>query len=122
MRKILCVENDHITSYLLQKQIERMGYDMADKVETGEDAIVRCKDLMPDLVIMDIKLSGTIDGIEAAEKIANELHIPVLFVTGRADIQTRKRAEQLHPIDYLVKPVEMSVLQKAIENSFSQVA
>ncbi|MDI6401414.1 response regulator [Balneolaceae bacterium ANBcel3] len=122
MRNILCVENDHITSYLLEKQIERMGYKMADKVDTGEAAIERSRELKPDLVLMDIKLSGTIDGIEAAERISQELEIPVIFVTGRGDIHTRRRAEQIRPMDYLVKPVEMNVLQKVIEKTFIQVA
>lgn len=122
MRNILCVENDHITSYLLEKQIERMGYKLAGKVETGEDAIEQTRILKPDLVLMDIKLSGPIDGIEAAEQITNEFDVPVIFVTGRADSQTRKRAERVRPFEYLVKPVEMNILQKVIEKTFIQVA
>ncbi|MEX0681771.1 MAG: response regulator [Balneolales bacterium] len=122
MRNILCVENDYITSYLLQKQIERMGYNIADKVETGEDAIERARIMKPDLVLMDISLSGSIDGIQAAEKITSEFNIPVIFVTGRGDIPTRKRAERIQLMEYLVKPVEMNVLQKVIEQIFVQVA
>lgn len=122
MRNILCVENDYITSYLLQKQIERMGYYMADSVETGEEAIERARLLKPDLVLMDIKLSGNVDGIEAAETIIRELDIPVIFVTGRGDFKTRKRAQQIMPVDYLVKPVEMRLLQKVIEDTFIRVA
>ncbi len=121
MRNILCVENDYITSYLLQKQIERMGYIFAARVESGEEAIEKSQLLMPDLVLMDIKLSGTIDGIEAADYIANKLRIPVIFVTGYADTQTRKRAEKIHPVDYLVKPVEMNHLQKVIERTLTRI-
>ncbi len=122
MRNILCVENDHITSYLLQKQIERMGYTLVANVETGEEAIAKTKALKPDLVLMDITLSGTIDGIEAAKRIKKELNVPVIFVTGRGDIQTRRRAEELNAVEYLVKPVEMNYLQKIIEKTLSHVA
>lgn len=122
MRNILCVENDYITSYLLQKQIERIGFYFAGAVESGEEAIKRSQTIKPDLVLMDIKLSGFIDGIEAADYIVNKLDIPVIFITGYADLQTRKRAELVHPVNYLVKPVEMTQLQKVIEYTLTRVA
>lgn len=122
MKSILCVENDYITSFLLQKQIERMGYRLADKVESGEEAIERTQALKPDLVLMDIKLAGTMDGIDAAERISREYKIPVIFVTGHGDVGTRKRAEQIKPVDYLVKPVEMNILQEVINKTFTHVA
>ncbi len=122
MKKILCVENDHITSYLLKKQIERMGYEMTESVGTGEEAIESCRRISPDLVLMDIKLSGEIDGIEAAEQISMELKIPVIFVTARTDPGIRQRAEQIKPVEYLVKPVEMNLLQKVIHRTLNRVA
>ncbi|MDG5767409.1 response regulator [Balneolales bacterium ANBcel1] len=122
MRNIICVENDHITSYLLQKQIERMGYNLIAMVETGEEAIEKVNALKPDLVLMDIRLSGTIDGIQAAEKIKAESGVPLIFITGSGDLQTRKRAEKAEPDEYLVKPVEMNVLKKVIQRSLMEVA
>ena len=99
-----------------------MGYEPAGFVETGEDAVEQAAALQPDLVLMDIRLSGTLDGIEAAKQIAEKLQIPVIFVTGRADYNTRKRAERIRPVEYLIKPVEMNILQDVIEKTFSRVA
>ena len=99
-----------------------MGFNMAATFESGEEAVAKARTLKPDLVLMDIKLSGTIDGIEAAKKIKHELDIPVIFVTGSGDLRTRKRAAEIQPYEYLVKPVEMNVLQKVIEKSLTQVA
>ena len=71
--------------------------------------------LHPDLVLMDIRLLGNIDGIEAGDKIRSQLEIPVIYLTANADPATLQRAKLTEPSGYLIKPVEPKALQSAVE-------
>lgn len=118
MLKILCVEDDYIASYSLHERIERMGYFIVDKVESGEDALKLCVWLKPDLVLMDIRLAGEMDGIETAKKISEQEQIPIIFVTGISDVETHKRAKALNPHGFFTKPLEIGKLQDSLEQIF----
>lgn len=114
MKRILLVEDDHIISMLLEKQIRRMGYEVAGKVESGEKAIAFVKEEKPDLVLMDIELKGDIDGIETTRMLQGFSGLPVIYLTGNATEKTRKEAEATNPEGFLVKPVDMDVLKQHI--------
>ena len=113
-KKIILVEDDFIIGMLLEKQIQRMGFEVAAKVDSGEEAVTRVKEENPELVLMDIKLVGDIDGIEAMEQIRQFSDVPVIYLTGNADSNTRARAEKTGPEGYLIKPVDMKVLRQKI--------
>lgn len=113
-KKIILVEDDFIIGMLLEKQILRMGYEVAAKVDSGEEAIERVREENPELVLMDIKLVGDIDGIEAMETIREFSSVPVIYLTGNADSNTRARAEKTGPEGYLIKPVDMKILREKI--------
>ena len=119
MLKILCVEDDYIASYMLHKRIERMGYFILDKVETGEDALKLCEWLQPDLILMDIRLSGTMDGIETAQKIREQQQIPVIFITGISDVSIHRRAKAFKPHGFFTKPFDVTDLQHSIQQIFN---
>jgi two-component system, response regulator PdtaR len=121
MIDILCVENDFIASYVLEKQIERLGYRMVGKVATGEAAIEQAMELKPDLVMMDIMLDGKLDGIEAAQCLTGDFHIPVVFVTAVQDPDMRRKAMALDSVAYLSKPVQLKSLRHAVETIFPNV-
>lgn len=79
--KILIVEDEAITAMDLQNSLKSMGYDAPAIVPSGERAIKKAEELKPDLVLMDIKLKGAMDGIEAAGMIRNQPGLPVVFLT-----------------------------------------
>ncbi len=114
MKRIILVEDDFIIALLLEKQIQRMGYEVAEKIDNGEDAIAMVRENRLDLVLMDIKLVGEIDGIEAMNEIRKFSDVPVIYLTGNADENTKKRAYKTGPSDYLIKPIDMEVLKKTI--------
>lgn len=118
MKQILIVEDDLILSLLLEKQVQRMGYRVAAKVNSGEEAVAKIRESNPDLVLMDIKLVGEMDGVEAIVSVREFSDVPVLYLTGNSDELTRKRAKTTNPIAYMVKPVDMSLLKKTIREVF----
>ncbi|MEX0772619.1 MAG: response regulator [Balneolales bacterium] len=118
MKRVLIVEDDSILSFLLKKQLTRLGYEVAGRVDTGEKAINFIKELKPDFILMDIKLNGDIDGIEAIAIIKTFSEVPFLYLTGNSDHNTRFRAEKTKPVDYLIKPVDAGVLGEVLASVF----
>ena len=84
-------------------------------VSSGSAAIQKAKSTKPDLVLMDIRIKGDMDGIEAATAIRSELDIPVIYLTAHADEETLERAKQAEPLGYIVKPFQESELRAAIQ-------
>lgn len=113
----MLVEDNKIISMELKQRLEQMGYEVFDVVNTGEEAITKATELNPDLVLMDIKLKGKMDGIEAANQINSLFHIPIVYVTAYEDEDTVKRAKVTNPKGYLVKPLEEQALHSIIESS-----
>jgi DNA-binding response OmpR family regulator len=102
-RQVLVVENEQIVALDLEMFLGSMGYDVA-LATTGEGAVEAAGRLKPDVVLMDIRLDGDLDGIQAAERIRKESEIPVVFLTAYADHQTIERAARVDPSGYIVKP------------------
>lgn len=115
MKTVLIVEDECIISILIEKLVQKLGYDVVGKVETGEDAVRAALQLKPDIILMDIQLSGLIDGIQATQQIKEKNSVSVIFVTGNSDNTTRDRAMKTNPDAYLIKPVDMSTLKKHLE-------
>ncbi len=113
--KILIVEDEVLTAIVMKKKLENAGYQVAQSVTTGEDAVLTVKEMTIDIVLMDIRLAGEIDGIEAATKIQNLREIPIIFLTGYNDAETKKRANALEPLAILIKPVEMTDVVNILE-------
>jgi PAS domain S-box-containing protein/putative nucleotidyltransferase with HDIG domain len=113
-KTILIVEDENITIHLVKKYIREIGYDSISAA-TGEEAIQMVAASNPALVLMDIILSGSIDGIEAARQI-NEIHkIPVVYITSSSDNETLKRALTTNPSGYIVKPFDKKELKSVID-------
>ena len=112
---ILIVEDEAIVAADLETTIQQLGYRVVGTVATGADAIEKAESAKPDLVLMDIRLKGAMDGIEAAEQIVARLDIPVTYLTAYADPDTLGRAKLTLPYGYILKPFEEKDLQTAIE-------
>jgi PAS domain S-box-containing protein len=113
--RILIVEDDGIIARDIQQTLVRMGYPYPIVVSSGEEAVQRAMEIPPDLVLMDIKLKGPMDGVEAAQQIRARFDIPVVYLTAYADDLTLRRAKVTAPFGYVLKPFEEEELHSVIE-------
>ncbi|HSJ52714.1 MAG TPA: PAS domain S-box protein [Anaerolineae bacterium] len=113
--RILIVEDNAIVGHHLQDTLLEMGYETCGILFSGQDAVGQALVLAPDLVLMDIKLQGEMDGVEAAGQIRAEYDIPVVYLTGHSDDATLQRAKGTEPFGYLLKPFDERELRSAIE-------
>jgi PAS domain S-box-containing protein len=115
MKRILPVDDEVIIATRLQDILISFGYDVPDIASSAEEAIDQARTLKPDLIIMDIVMPGPMDGIAAAEKIREELDIPVIFLTAHSDEAHISRAKLSDPLGYILKPFDESQMKSAIE-------
>ena len=114
-QSILVVEDEGVVAQDIQSTIGRIGHEVAGWATTAEEAVALAEERHPDLVLMDIRLSGEVDGITAAEQIRQRFDIPVIFLTAFADDETLSRAKTVGPFGYILKPFDESDLRIAIE-------
>ena len=109
---IFIVEDEGLIALRLQEFLKKSGYDTPDPVASGEDALEYLKKFpYPDLILMDVALSGKIDGIEAAREIRKSSQIPVIFLTANNDVTTLSRMVDIGSSGFIVKPfVENDVI------------
>jgi PAS domain S-box-containing protein len=112
--QILIVEDEVIVAKNIQNKLENLGYIVPDIVTTGEEAVEKAIEIRPDLILMDIKLKGEIDGVEAAEQIRRRFDVPIVYLTGYGDNQLLQRAKLTEPYGYILKPFETKELQSNI--------
>lgn len=113
--KILVVEDEGLIALDIESHLIDLGYQVPGIAETGADAILLALEAQPDLVLMDIRLKGNIDGIQAAAKITDKLDIPIIFLTAFADADTLNKAKQVSPFGYILKPFDPMDLRTSIE-------
>lgn len=113
--RILIVEDEVVVAMEIQSYLERLGYSIVAKVDTGIKAVNLTTAEKPDLILMDIQLKGKMDGIEAASRIRSDSVIPIIFLTAHADEEKLERAKATLPFGYLLKPVQDRDLKAAIE-------
>ncbi len=113
--KILIVEDESIVARDIQRRLLHLGYEVVGAVPTGDEAIKKASILLPDLVLMDVRLKGDMDGIEAATVIRQDYGIPVIYLSAYADNDTLKRASVTEPFGYILKPFEERELHTTIE-------
>jgi DNA-binding response OmpR family regulator len=120
--KVLIVEDEQIIQLDLQDRMEQFGYEVSGLAASGADAIKQAHDSSPDLILMDIRLEGEMDGIEAAVQIRLNQHMPIIYVTALSDIRNLGRAAGTEPYFYLIKPVRPAELKATIENALRREA
>ena len=113
--RILVVEDESIVAMDIADTLQKLGHAVTDTVPSGERAIASIQENRPDLILMDIGLEGTMDGIQTAEQIRAQFSIPVIFLTAFVDEKTLERAKVTAPCGYLTKPFEENDLRIAIE-------
>ncbi|KAF0248339.1 MAG: multi-sensor hybrid histidine kinase, partial [bacterium] len=113
--KIFVVEDEFLVVRDLKNQLISLGYEVVGSTPLAEEALALTKTLKPNLVLMDIRLQGTMDGITAAENIRKTCKLPVVYLTANADDATLKRALVTEPFGYILKPFEERELKTVIE-------
>jgi PAS domain S-box-containing protein len=113
--RILVVEDEPLVARDIELRLKAMGYDPVGHATRGHDAVALATQQHPDLVLMDIQLSGAMDGIAAAQAIRTQLAVPVVFLTAFADDDILERAKLSEPFGYLLKPYSSRELRMVIE-------
>jgi len=112
--RILIAEDEAISALSMQRALTRSGYKVCELVSTGEEAVERIKQKKPDLVIMDVFLNGSVNGLEAAVQIRSGSDIPILFITGYEERELIEQIKSVTSSTYLIKPITPKALESAI--------
>jgi len=113
--RILIVEDERIVAADISARLKQMGYQPVGQAASGEKAIALAGELRPDLVLMDIRLEGEMDGVAAANEIRRRFHIPSVFLSAYSEEATIQRAKLAEPFGYILKPFEGRDLRATIE-------
>lgn len=120
--KIGIVEDELVIARTILSALGELGYGHCGPAINYTEAVEMIENDKPDLVLLDIRLSGRKDGFDVAEKL-NELHrIPFIFLTANSDVETIDRAKKVKPHAYIVKPFTKEELYAAIEIAFNNFA
>jgi CheY-like chemotaxis protein len=115
--RILVVEDEAIIAMDIQCILRKIGFSDPEVVFSGEESIQKVASGKPHLVLMDIKLKGKLDGIQAAKQIFYEYNVPVVYITAFGDENTLKRANGTARFGYITKPFEEGELQSTINKA-----
>lgn len=118
---ILLVEDDFLVGMEVEAGLEGAGYEVAGIATTAEEAVATATARRPALVVMDIRLAGARDGVDAALEIFRALGIRSLFASAHGDAVVRARAEAARPLGWVAKPYRVETLLKAVEEALRQV-
>jgi CheY-like chemotaxis protein len=120
--KILIVEDESIVALDLKNRLIRLGYFVSGIAVSGEAAIQKAAETCPDLVLMDIRLKGDMDGIEAAKEIQARFGIPIIYLTALVDDDTMQRVDATASDGYILKPFEQSELRATVETALAKAS
>jgi DNA-binding response OmpR family regulator len=116
---ILIVEDDAYIVFALKASLKKAGHKICRVVATGEAALSSLDQDHPNLLLIDIHLAGKLDGIEVARRVRAQYGIPIIFITGYEDNESKMQANAVNPVAYLVKPFSVSDLDAAIDLAFA---
>lgn len=120
--KVLIVEDDELFSGRLEMLVEKLGYQVAGVAASSEEALRIARETPPDLLLLDIHIQGEYDGIELAGLIQQDHPVPLIFITSLEDNLSFQRAARTRPVQFLIKPVTDTQLQRSIELAVKSLA
>ncbi len=110
-KKIIIVEDNFIIQMFLEQIISGMGHEILASTDNGDDALAMAKALSPDVILLDIGLSGGWNGIELAGNLNEKYQIPFVFITGNSDKATLENAKSKAPLHIIFKPIDEDKLK-----------
>lgn len=113
--RILVVEDEPNVAEVMRARLESFGYEVCYIAASDMEAIQAAESLVPDIVIMDIKIKGNLDGIDSARQIRSRIEVPIIYLTSYSDDRLLRRAQSTEPFGYLVKPYEANQLKITVE-------
>jgi CheY-like chemotaxis protein len=118
--RLLVVEDEWLVGLHIKLTLEDLGYKVVGLTASGDEALRLATEHLPELVLMDISLAGGMNGIEAAEKIGQQLEIPVVFLTAFSNPQSLGLTDGANIYGFIMKPFELPDLRSAIENALQK--
>ena len=116
-RRILIVEDELFVAMDIELVVLRAGHHVVGFAGTAEGAVALAQQTEPDLVLMDIRLAGTRDGVDAALEIRERFDIPSLIISAYTDAPTRERAMPARPLGFITKPFDYKLLAVALDGA-----
>jgi CheY-like chemotaxis protein len=113
--RILVVEDEAVIALDLKRRLEKLGYEVCGCADTGAEAIAIAVETEPNLILMDIIIEGSMDGVDAAAELVRHRDIPIVFLTAHTDAATIMRVKRIRPFGYLVKPFQERELDTTIQ-------
>jgi two-component system cell cycle sensor histidine kinase/response regulator CckA len=111
----MVVEDESIIALDIKISLQSLGYEVAYMASSGEEALRKAPEVKPDLMLMDIRLRGGMDGVETALQVGERIDVPVIFLSGHTDLDTLERVKMTQPFGYLSKPFTKKDLRTTIE-------
>lgn len=120
--KILIVEDEMVIAANISLQLTELGYEVTGVLPRGEEAVAHLHIDKPDIVLLDIRLKGEMDGIKTAQEIQKHYNIPIIYLTANADEAHFNRAKETNPYAFISKPFKKVDLQRAIELTVNRIS
>ena len=119
--KILIVEEDMVIGANISLQLTKLGYETSGIIPGGEDAILHVKQNQPDIILMDIQLKGSLDGIETAIELQKEFNIPIIYLTTNTNDILLNKAKATNPVTFIAKPFKKTAIKHALELASTKI-
>ena len=119
-KKILIVEDDKMLSQVFEMFLNDLGYDVIGFYPDGNSAIAKCEEIRPDVILMDIHISGEKNGFDTAKIIHEKFDIPVLYLSSDNEAETIKSTIYTNIYGYLLKPTNKKTLNTSIEFAYQK--
>ena len=113
--KLLIVEDEPIVALDLQQEVEELGFEVIGLAESADEALLAVEETRPDLALMDVRIVGSMDGIQTARLLRDAYEVPVIFLTSYSDDETISRAAREMPYGYLTKPFQSRELKATLQ-------
>ncbi|NJD89292.1 MAG: response regulator [Betaproteobacteria bacterium] len=118
--RLMLVEDERVVALNLSQRLDLLGYDVHAVASSGAEALERASQAWPDVVLMDIRIDGNIDGIETAERLNRIRPVPVVYLTAHSDEATLARARGSKPFGYLLKPFSEREMHATIQMALAR--
>ncbi len=113
--RALIVEDEILIAEELKERLSRLGFSVIAAVDSADEGIAIATRERPDLVLMDIRLKGKKDGLQAAKEIRQQVDVPIVYLTAHSDQLTVDRAKETEHDGFILKPFQRRELQTTIE-------